>query len=876
MHETRDWHLLSIAEIEQHWDTGPQGLTSKEATRRLEAYGANKLEEYRKKSPLVMLLSQFTDIMILVLLAAAVVSGLIGDLTDALIIVGITVVNATVGFIQEYRAEKALAALRRMASGKAQVRRDNKVKEVPVEDLVPGDLVILEAGQVIPADVRLAEVFQLHVDESALTGESHNVEKGTHQLAHGEYALGDRHNMGYKGTAITQGRAMAYVVATGMNTEIGRIARMVQSREPLTPLQRRLMAFGKKLSAGILAICALIFLFGWLRGEDILAMLLTAISLAVAAIPEALPAMVTVALAMGAARLVKQNALVRKLSAVETIGSVTYICSDKTGTLTLNQMQVKQIFSTPLNREDIPAEMPNLFFMAMALNNDIRIDDQGNLHGEATEEALARYAMEQGFSKTELESRFPRMAELPFDSVRKCMTTVHESAGGPIALVKGAPESILSRLDPERHEAVLESLYAQSELLATEGYRVIALAWKPLSPVEFNSLHTEAEKKLRFLGFAGLIDPPRPEVPQAIAECRRAGIIPVMITGDHKLTASAIARQIGMLDGSEAVVLTGSELSQMTDEAFREIVPRVRVYARTNPEQKLRIVKALQNSGQFVAMTGDGVNDAPALKSANIGVAMGRKGTDVAREASHLILLDDNFATIVRAIRQGRRIYDNILKFIKYTMTSNSGEIWSIFLAPFFLLPIPLQAVHILWINLVTDGLPGLALAVEPSEKNIMNRPPRPPDQSFLSGSMPWHILWVGLLMGLLTLGAQALALRMGSSHGQTMAFTVLCFSQMGHVLAIRSECTSIFSLGLFSNKPLIGALLLTLVLQLMVVYVPVLQPIFKTEALTGGELLICLALSSLIFWAVELEKWIKRKNKFKRDRINNLSNINC
>lgn len=860
MQKTSDWHLLSVAETEQRLETGPQGLTGWEAERRLAVFGANKLEEHQKKSPLVMLLSQFADFMILVLLAAAVVSGLIGDLTDALIIVGITLVNATVGFIQEFRAEKALAALRRMASGKAQVRRDNKVSVVPVEDLVPGDLVMLEAGQVIPADVRFAEVFQVYVDESALTGESHNVEKGTNPLIQGEYPLGDRHNMGYKGTAITQGRALAYVVATGMNTEIGRIALMVQSREPLTPLQRRLTAFGKKLSVGILAICALIFFFGWLRGEDILTMLLTAISLAVAAIPEALPALVTVALAMGAARLVKQNALIRKLSAVETIGSVTYICSDKTGTLTLNKMQLVKLSSAPLPQEDIPADFPNLLFLAMALNNDTQIDDQGHLRGEATEEALARYAMKQGFSKMELESRFPRIAEIPFDSVRKCMTTVHETAQGPIALVKGAPESILSRLDPERHEAFLESLHAESESLAAEGYRVIAYAWKPLSPEEFNSIHSEAEKRLRFLGFAGLIDPARPEVPQAIAECRKAGIIPVMITGDHKLTATAIARQIGILDGSDAVVLTGSELNQMTEEAFREIVPRVRVYARTSPEQKLRIVKALQDSGQFVAMTGDGVNDAPALKSANIGIAMGMKGTDVAREASHLILLDDNFATIVGAVRQGRRIYDNILKFIKYTMTSNAGEIWSIFLAPFFLLPIPLQAIHILWINLVTDGLPGLALAVEPSEKNIMERPPRPPDQNFLSGSMPWHILWVGLLMGLLTLGAQALALHVGSPRWQTMAFTVLCFSQMGHVLAIRSEYNSLFSLGLFSNKPLVGALGLTVVLQLMVVYVPFLQPIFKTEALTGGELLMCLAISSVVFWAVELEKWIKRK----------------
>lgn len=864
MNAYSEWHLLRVDEVEQHYQTGPQGLTGAEAARRLAEYGPNKLEEYRKKSPLMLLLSQFADFMILVLLAAALVSGLIGDLTDALIIVGITVVNATVGFIQEFRAEKAMAALRRMASGKARVRRDNMVKEVSVEDLVPGDLVLLEAGQVIPADVRFAEVYQMHVDESALTGESHNVEKGTAPLAKGEYSLGDRHNMGYKGTSVTQGRGTAYVVATGMNTEIGRIARMVQSREPLTPLQRRLIAFGKKLSVGILIICALIFLFGWLRGEDLLTMLLTAISLAVAAIPEALPAMVTVALAMGAARLVKQNALVRKLSAVETIGSVTYICSDKTGTLTQNQMQVKRVFASPLPQEDIPADFPDLFLLTMALNNDVQTDSRGQLRGEATEEALARYAQEQGYSKRELETRFPRIEELPFDSVRKCMTTIHETTRGPVALVKGAPESILSRLDPERHQTVIERLSAESEAMAAEGFRVMAFAWKPLSRADWKVLASEAEKNLRFLGFAGLIDPSRPEVPQAIAECRRAGIIPVMITGDHKLTATAIARQIGILDSAEDIVLTGPELSQMSEEDFKSIVARVRVYARTSPEQKLRIVRALQEAGEFVAMTGDGVNDAPALKSADIGIAMGLKGTEVAREASHLVLLDDNFATIVRAVRQGRRIYDNILKFIKYTMTSNSGEIWCIFLAPFFLLPIPLQAIHILWINLVTDGLPGLALAMEPSEKNVMERPPRPPDQNFLSGSMPWHIVWVGLLMGLLTLATQALALRMENAHWQTMAFTVLCLSQMGHVLAIRSEYTSLFRLGLFSNIPLAGAFILTVILQLLVVYVPFLQPIFKTEALDVWELLLCLALSSVVFWAVELEKWIKRRRSAK------------
>ncbi|MES2286022.1 MAG: calcium-translocating P-type ATPase, PMCA-type [Bacteroidota bacterium] len=854
-----NWHLIPLSEITQKLKTSPSGIDSATASQRLSEYGENKITEKKKKTVLQKLLYQFTDFMILILIAAAIISGLLGDMTDAVIILAIVIINAAVGFIQEYRAEKAMEALKKMAASNARILRDGKNIEIPATDLVPGDVVRLEAGDIIPADIRFFETHQFKIDESALTGESHNVEKNSDELPEGNYSIGDRINMGFKGTFITNGRALAYVVETGMNTELGQIAKLIQTEETLTPLQKRLAAFGKRLSVVILIICTVIFLIGLLRGEAILTMLLTSISLAVAAIPEALPALVTIALAFGAKRLVKSNALIRKLPAVETLGSVTYICTDKTGTLTLNKMTVQEIYETADNKSNSAFSESNALLNAMALNNDLSKDKNGEWLGDSTEMALVQYASDKSFEKTELEKTFPRVAELPFDSTRKCMTTFHKTEKGIIVITKGAVDVLFEKLADDQ-KVLIPELERKVNEMAGKGYRVLGYAIKTISALPEQLVANEIESSLTLIGFAGMIDPPREEAKQAVEECKRAGIISVMITGDHKLTAMAIARQLGIITSEEDLTLTGSELAALTEKDFEKIVEKIRVYARVSPEQKLKIVGALQNKHQFVAMTGDGVNDAPALKNADIGIAMGINGTEVSKEASHMILLDDNFATIVVAVKHGRRIFDNILKFIKYIMTGNSGEIWAIFLAPFLGLPIPLLAIHILWINLVTDGLPGLALASEPSEENIMKRPPRNPEQNIFAGGMAIHILWVGFLMGVVTLGMQAWAIHDGNSHWQTMAFTVLCLSQMGHVMAIRSERESIFKIGVFSNKPMLGALLLTVSLQLMIIYTPFFNDIFKTAPLSIYELGITILVSSIVFWAVEIEKMLKKR----------------
>lgn len=857
-----NWHLLSLSEISQLLDTKPSGLDPLIASERLTEYGKNEIEDKKKKTILQMLLHQLTDLMILILIAVAIISGFLGDLIDTIIILAIIIINATVGFIQEYRSEKAMEALKNMVPTNARVVRENLTIEILASDLVPGDVVLLEAGNIIPADVRFFETHQIKVDESTLTGESHNVEKSSDTLPKGDYSLGDRINMGFKGTHITNGRGAAYVMATGMDTELGLIAKMIQTGEKSTPLQKRLTAFGKRLSFFVILICTVIFAFGWWRGENALTMLLTSISLAVAAIPEALPALVTIALAFGAKRLAKSNALIRKLPAVETLGSVTYICTDKTGTLTLNKMTVQEIYKTPnLNSDSIFLQPKGLLY-AMALNNDVSKEKDGKWLGDSTEVALAQYASNKNIERTDLEKKYPRIAELPFDSSRKCMTTFHQTEKGIVAITKGAVELLLENL-VENQKPLIPELESKVNEMAEKGYRVIGYAIKEMDALPELENTDIIESSLTLIGFAGMIDPPREEVKQAIAECKQAGIITVMITGDHKLTAKAIAIQLGIITSEDDLVLSGSKLAALTEQQFDSIVEKVRVYARVNPEQKLKIINALHDRGQLVAMTGDGVNDAPALKNADIGIAMGINGTEVSKEASHLILLDDNFTTIVVAIKHGRKIFDNILKFIKYIMTGNSGEIWAIFLAPFFTLPIPLLAIHILWINLVTDGLPGLALASEPTEANIMKRPPRNSKENIFSNGMGRHILWVGFLMGMSTLGIQFWAISNEISHWQTMAFTVLCFSQMGHVMAIRSERESLFKIGMFSNKPLLGALLLTVALQLTIIYSPFFNNIFKTQPLSIYELVITLAVSSIVFWAVEIEKWIIRlKNK--------------
>jgi Ca2+-transporting ATPase len=856
-----DWHLLDADEISKKLNTTSNGLDESTAKKILIDSGENSIRVKKKKSVFQLFLLQFKDFMILILFVAAIVSGVLGELTDAIIILVIIFVNAIVGFVQEYRASKAMEALKKMAASSSRILRNGKTVKIPSEQLVPGDVVSLEAGNIIPADVRFFETNKLKVDESALTGESENVEKTSDTLENGDYQLADRINMGYKGTAVTNGRALAYVVETGMNTQIGLIAKMIQTEDGATPLQKKLTQFAKKLSVVILIICVIIFVTGMLRGELVLTMLLTSISLAVAAIPEALPALVTIALALGASRLVKSKALIKKLSAVETLGSVNFICTDKTGTLTLNVMSVKEIFETKeVNFLEFGLTDFSLF-SAMALNNDVSKDKEGNFLGDSTEIALLKYAIKNNSEKKNLESKYPRIAELPFDSDRKRMTTFHQAENGILVITKGAVEGLLKKLE----QAQIENCSAfekVSNTMASNGQRVLGYAIKFIDKLPEKLEASEIENELRLIGIAGMIDPPREEAKQAVLECKQAGIVPVMITGDHKLTAQYIAKELGIISSKEDVVLTGSELNKMAVEEFKKIVEKVKVYARVNPEQKLQIISALQQKNNFVAMTGDGVNDAPALKNADIGIAMGINGTEVSKEASSMILLDDNFATIVLAVKHGRRIFDNILKFVKYIMTGNSGEIWAIFLAPFFGFPIPLLAIHILWINLVTDGLPGLALASEPAEPNIMKRDPRDSSLNIFSGSMAVHILWVGLLMGLVTIGIQAWSIDNKLIHWQTMAFTVLCFSQMGHVMAIRSREKSLFSIGVFSNRPLIIALLITVSLQMAIVYIPFFNSVFKTTPLTLKELALTIAVSSVVFWAVELEKFIKRRVK--------------
>ena len=850
-------YLQSIDEIGRELKTTRQGLSAEVARKRIDEFGKNTLQIKARKTIRGMLFHQLTDFMILILLAAAVISGIVGDLTDSMVILAIVIINAIIGLVQEWRAEKAIEALQNMAASHARVLRDNRWTEIAAEDLVPGDVVTLEAGNVIPADLRFIETYTLKVDESSLTGESLNIEKTTDTLAPGEYSLGDRINMGYKGTFVTNGRGVGYVVATGMKTEFGRIAQLIQTEEIKTPLQKRLDSFGKTLTVIILILCAIFFFVGWYRGESWSTMLLTSISLAVAAIPEALPALVTIALAFGAKRLVKNNALIRKLPAVETLGSVTYICSDKTGTLTLNKMTVQEIYEPEFTMEGFDSDKIRLIH-AMALNNDVTRDENDVWVGESTEVALAQYALDQGFDRPSLEGKFPRIAEFPFDSKRKRMTTLHQTPAGVLAIVKGAVDILFHKLAEEQREAIPDFEEKVDEM-AAKGYRVLGYAVRTFKEFPGDANAEEIESSLTFIGFAGMMDPPREEAKQAVSECRTAGIKPVMITGDHKLTAKAIARHLGIVSSHDDLIVSGPELQKMSKEEFDKQVKDISVYARVSPEQKLRIIGALQEKDQFVAMTGDGVNDAPALKNADIGIAMGINGTEVSKEASHMILLDDNFATIIKAVKEGRRIFDNILKFIKYIMTGNSGEIWTLFLAPFLGLPIPLLAIHILWINLITDGLPGLALASEKAEPNIMQRNPRDPKANIFAGGVGWHILWVGLLMAIVTLGMQWWAISHTDGHWQTMAFTVLCFSQLGHVMAIRSDRKSFFRLGPFSNRPMVVAMLITMSLQLMVIYAPFMNSIFKTQPLTLKELAITIVASSIVFWAVELEKIFKK-----------------
>jgi Ca2+-transporting ATPase len=891
-------YQLSAAEVLSEQRSSLRGLTSEEAKARLTTHGPNELVEKKKKTPLMMFLDQFKDFMILVLIAAAVISGVIGEPADTAAIIVIVLLNAVLGFTQEYRAEKAMEALKKMAASLAVVIRDTRHQTITASELVPGDIVILEAGRIVPADMRVIESARLRIEEAALTGESLPVEKDPQTLEQGSLPLGDRKNMLYKGTIVTYGRGIGVVTATGMNTELGSIASMIQSEEEgKTPLQKRLAAFGKKLAYAVLAICAIIFFAGLMRGEETVGLFLVAVSLAVAAIPEALPAVVTISLALGARKMVKQNALIRKLPAVETLGSVTYICTDKTGTLTLNRMTVEELWvdgrilkgqeSPGLRLANIPDPWPlppaPLFFTGLALSTDARQDASSSVIGDPTEAALFKAARDHGFRKSELETLYPRTAEMPFDSERKLMTTfhrlpgsregttpIHRFTGSPrhqyISFTKGAVEVVLGRTVSALTSEGIQDLDAGKILaigdrMADDGLRVMAIGMRTWDEVPADLSSENVEDGLVLLGLIGMMDPPRDEAKESVSLCKSAGIIPVMITGDHPLTASTIAKRVGIIETDDpAAIITGVELAALPLEEFEQRVESIRVYARVAPEQKLKIVRALQDKGHFVAMTGDGVNDAPALKRADIGISMGITGTDVAKEAASMILLDDNFSTIVKAVKEGRRIYDNIRKFIKYLLTTNSGEIWTLFLAPFLGLPIPLLPIHILWINLVTDGLPALALSMEPEEGNVMRRPPRKPSENLFANGLGIHAIWVGLLMAAVTLSLQAWAIHFGDSHWQTMVFTVLCLSQLGHVMAIRSERESLFSQGIFTNKSLLYTVLGTVMLQLTTIYAPIFKPLFKTQPLTSAELAVTLFLSSIVFVAVEVEKMIKRK----------------
>jgi Ca2+-transporting ATPase len=854
-----NWHTSTIDDIFKELQSNADGLTTDEAAKRIQQYGPNQLQEKKKKPAWVLLLMQFKDVMILILMVAAVISAVVGDLKDMIVILIIVIINAIVGFVQEYRAEKAIEALKKMAAANVRVRRNKRVEQIPAAEVVPGDIVLLEAGDMVGADIRIREIHALKIEEASLTGESHAVDKSADPLKQEDAPLGDRINMAYKSTLVTAGNGTGVVVATGMQTEIGKIAGMLQEKESTTPLQQRLADFSKKLSFIILGICVVLYFIGVMRGEKPVNMLLTTISLAVAAIPEALPAVITIALALGAKKLVKKNALIRKLHAVETLGSVTYICTDKTGTLTQNQMTVQEIWQNGQFGLQVPdVKKEHTLLLVMSLNHDAKEDhtDNNKRKGDPTEVALVEYAIKQEGHDANWENNFPRKQELPFDSDRKMMTTVHAVKDEYLVVTKGAMESILKICKSTDQQPVTD----RSDKMAEAGQRVIAYSCKLIKQLPKDGDHEALESDQEFCGLAGMIDPPRPEARKAIEECKTAGIVPVMITGDHPITAAAIARDMGILQHKHDKTVTGVELEKIADEDLEDEITFIKVYARVSPQQKLRIVKALQTKDQFVAMTGDGVNDAPALKRANIGVAMGITGTDVSKEASHMILLDDNFATIVKAVKEGRRIYDNIRKFIRYVLACNFAEILLIFMAPIVGMPIPLLPIHILWINLVTDSLPGLALAGERADTKVMQRPPRDPKESIFAQGAGFNIIWVGILMATVGLTTQAWAIHIGDAHWQTMVFTVLCFSQMGHALVSRSEHEYIFRLGVFSNRPLIGAIVLTFVLQLALIYFPFLNKIFNTAPLTWKELGICILISTITFHAVELEKFIKKK----------------
>ncbi len=880
-----NFYNLAIREVVDQLKTSiDEGLSSAEAGRRLDQYGQNIIVEKSRKSILAMFFAQFKNFMIIILLIAAAISGVVGvmqgeGLLDTWVILGILLVNALIGAVQEKKAESSLEALKNMAAPAAKVMREGSIEEISTKYLVPGDIVILETGAIIPADLRLTDAVNLKIHEASLTGESVPVEKQTDMLPGEDFGLGDRTNMAYSGSMVTYGRGRGIVVATGMNTEVGKIAGILeQAGDTETPMSRRLNQLGKMLGTVALAICGVIFIVGILYGNSVLSMFMTAVTLAVAAIPEGLPAVSTVVLAIGVQRMVRRNAIIRTLPSVETLGSTTVICSDKTGTLTQNRMTVVEAFvnhkhdrinrgmpGTTLNEE----EERLLAISVLCADAYMKKNDDGEITftGDPTETALLDFGMLYGLSKDEIEKEFPRVTEIPFDSERKRMTTVNRMPDGTARVnVKGGLDEVLGVCDRivvrgevrPLKEADRDEIRDANEAMANSALRVLTMAYRDCPEPPGQVTVAEIENGLTFIGLLGMIDPARPEVFDAVARCNTAGIKPVMITGDHRSTALAIAREIGIFRDGD-VVVTGSELEKMSDAELKEGVAGYSVYARVAPEHKVRIVKAWQANGAVVAMTGDGVNDGPALKQADIGAAMGVVGTDVAKGAADMILTDDNFATIVSAVEEGRRIYDNILKVIQYLLSTNIGEIFLILVTSVFNMGMPLLPIHILWINLVTDSLPALALSVDPPGKGIMNRKPRSTTRGFMTRGMIWRVIYQGLMIGCIPLVSYIVGLRDGGLIlGRTMAFATLMFAQLAHVRNLHSNEKSSFSANPLHNKPLIGAILVSAAIGLAVLLVPPAREAFNLAVMDRGHWIMIIAMSLAPVAVVELFKLLR------------------
>ena len=901
--ENNKWYNKEVKEVEKILETNvKKGLTGEEVKKKQEQYGLNELKAKKKKSLLQKFLEQFKDFSIIVLIIAAIVSGIVGvaqgdGITDTIIILIVVIVNAIIGVSQEAKAEKSLEALQKLTDHASKVIRDGSVTVVTAKELVPGDIVVLDTGDYIPADLRIIEAVNLKSQESSLTGESVPVEKNSKVITDEEIGIGDRVNMLFSSSLVTYGRGKGIVVETGMMTEVGKIAGMLdETQEQITPLQEKLDKLGKTLGIAALAICVIIFILGLIQGKEAIHMFMTAVSLAVAAIPEGLVAVSTIVLAIGVQKMVKKNAIVKRLPAVETLGSATVICSDKTGTLTQNKMTVEKIFIDSKTKDlseykenDITEDVKKLVYANM-LCNDTKIGNDGELTGDPTETALVDMAFKLDFDPS-VYDRMPRIEEVPFDSDRKLMTTINEVNGKYIVYTKGGVDELLkicnSYLDNGEIKQDLED-YAKvvrknNEDMAKNALRVLACGYKIIDNKPTKDDMKNIESDITFIGMVGMIDPPREEAKKAVEKCKTAGIKTVMITGDHKITATAIAKKLGILENEEEAI-TGLDLERMTDEELEKNVRKYSVYARVSPEHKVRIVKAWQKNGEIVAMTGDGVNDSPALKTANIGCAMGIVGTDVAKEAADVILTDDNFATIVSAVEEGRRIYDNILKVIQFLLSSNVGEIVVLFLATLF---IPLFAkwfgitdishleillpIHILWINLVTDSLPALALAFDPANSDIMKRKPVKPGKGIFTKGMTWRVVYQGIMIGLLTLIAFMIGL--GSTKepingltldeskievGQTMAFITLALSELAHVFNIRNNKKSIFKTGIFDNMKLIWAVLASAALMLVILIIPALRTIFSIPLLPTANIieLICLILAPIVI--VEIFKLLK------------------